>query len=157
MGWGYSNGDLRDLSTGTRDVFDGAKATAFMMGINGQTTFRLNVRGIDESADGKEYPAHLHEGPCEAGKGDAAGPHYNISGKNPVTGAFNEITDKTEAWLTFNVNSEGSARVTVSVPFVPTPRPDGAARSIVIHTNDTSLKTRLACLPLDIKKLSSRG
>jgi superoxide dismutase, Cu-Zn family len=153
MSWAYSKGDLSDLSH-TDNVFDGAKATAFMMGINGKSTFRLNVTGIDESASRKTYPAHLHEGPCVADDGLKAGDHYNAQKELKLPTPW-LVNSDTEVWLTFKVNSEGRARVTVSVPFVPTPGPDGAARSIVIHTDDTSVKTRLACLPLDIQKFSS--
>jgi Cu-Zn family superoxide dismutase len=155
MSWAYSKGKLSDLSTATPDVFDGARATAFMMGINGESTFRLNVRGVDKDAVGKTYPAHLHEGPCVAGDGAAAGGHYNISGINPETKLFNEVSAKTEAWLTFKVTSDEDARITVTVPFVTKP----GERSIVIHTDAKpdpgKSPARLACLPLDIKSFSS--
>jgi Cu/Zn superoxide dismutase len=156
MSWGHFSGELTDYKTTTPNLFKGASATAMMFGINGESTFRLHVRGINDSAVNNEYPAHLHEGTCEADDATAAGGHYNVSGINPATGAFNKVNNETEVWLTFKVNSQGSARVTVSVPFVPTPGPDGAARSIVLHNNDTA-KTRLACLPLDIKTLTSSG
>jgi superoxide dismutase, Cu-Zn family len=157
MSWAYSKGDLSNLSD-TDNVFKGAKATAFMMGINGKSTFRLNVRGIDKSASRKTYPAHLHEGPCVADQGSMAGGHYNAQKEEGVTTPL--VDAHTEVWLSFKVNSEGSALVTVSVPFVPTPRSDGAARSIVIHTDakpvpPATTPAKLACLPLDIKKLSS--
>ena len=79
MTWAHSSGHLSDLSTATPDAFDAARATAFMMSVNGESTFRLHVKGIDESAVGKTYPAHLHEGPCVAGNGAGGdvGPHYN--------------------------------------------------------------------------------
>ena len=59
MSWGFYNGPLTDLSPSTNDPFDGAKATATMMGVGGSTFFRVQIRGIDDSAIGKVYGAHL--------------------------------------------------------------------------------------------------
>jgi superoxide dismutase, Cu-Zn family len=150
MNWAYSSGDLRDLSTDT-DVFDGARATAFMMGVNGESTFKLYVRGIDESAVGKKYPAHLHEGPCVAGDGAAAGGHYNTQKE---AGLPIVVNGETEVHLDFTVKSERYVRVVTSVPFVP----KAGNRSIVIHSDQKpeagASPARLACLPLDIKEVS---
>jgi hypothetical protein len=143
--WAHFRGDLTDYPT-KPNVFDGARATAMMMGLNNESTFRLNIKGIDESAAGNEYPAHLHVGPCVASDPGAAGVHYNVSSQvRPLA------SETTEVHLDFTVNDHGSARITVSVPFVPA----AGTRSIVIHSNETpalkSSPTRLACLPLDIQ------
>jgi Cu/Zn superoxide dismutase len=153
MSWGSFKGDLSDLST-TDTVFDRAKATAFMMSLNGESTFRLHVRGLDESAAGKQYPAHLHEGPCVAGDGAAAGGHYNTQKEAGLSTPW-LVSHETEVHLDFTVNSEGSARVTVAVPFVPKP----GERSIVIHSDQPPVPpatspARWACLPLQIKAFS---
>jgi hypothetical protein len=154
MTWAYSSDDLKDLSTATPDVFDGARATAFMMSVNGESTFRLNVRGIDESAVGNKYPAHLHEGPCVAGNGAAAGGHYNTQ-KEARGSAPYLVNGDTEVHLDFTVSSLRSARVVAVVPFVPKP----GERSIVIHSDEKPVPpaspARWACLPLHIKNLTS--
>lgn len=145
MTWAHYHGGLTDYPT-TPDVFTGARATAMMMGLDGQSTFRLSIKGIDEGAAGNEYPAHLHAGPCLANDPDAAGGHYNVSSEVPPL-----VSETTEVYLDFTVNDRGSARITVSVPFVPT----AGTRSIVLHSDETpapgSSPTRLACLPLDIQ------
>ncbi len=155
MTWAYSSDDLSDLSTATPDVFDGAKATAFMMSVNGESTFRLHVRGIDKSAVGNKYPAHLHEGPCVAGEGVAAGGHYNAQKEEGLPAPY-LVNGDTEVHLDFTVSSQRSARVVAVVPFVPKP----GDRSIVIHSNQPPVApatspTRWACLPLHIKNLTS--
>ena len=153
MSWAYSSDDLSDLSTATPDVFDGARATAFMMSVNGESTFRLQVRGIDKSAVGK-YPAHLHEGPCVAGNGAAAGGHYNDQKEEGLPAPY-LVNGETEVHLDFTVNSQTSVRVVTVVPFVPKP----GDRSIVIHSNQPPVApatspARWACLPLHIKDLT---
>ena len=154
MTWAYSSDDLSDLSTATPDVFDGAKATAFMMSVNGESTFRLHVRGIDKSAVGNKYPAHLHEGPCVAGEGVAAGGHYNAQKEEGLPDPY-LVNGDTEVHLDFTVSSQRSARVVAVVPFVPKP----GDRSIVIHSNQPPVApatpARWACLPLHIKNLTS--
>jgi len=152
MSWGSFKGDLSDLST-TDTVFNHAKATAFMMSVNGESTFRLHVRGLDESAAGRKYPAHLHEGPCVAGDGTAAGGHYNTQKEAGLPTPW-LVSHETEVHLDFTVNAEGSARVTVAVPFVP----KAGERSIVIHSDQPpppgTSPARWACLPLQIKAFS---
>jgi superoxide dismutase, Cu-Zn family len=155
MGWAYNRGSLTDLSA-SDDVFEGASATAIMMGVDGSSYFRLRISGIKESASGKEYPAHLHEGPCVSGNGGAAGGHYNIQKEAQLPTPW-LVNDQTEVHLDFEVNSDGSARTTVNVPFVP----KSGSRSIVIHTDETppagTSPARLACLPLTIKVFASPG
>jgi hypothetical protein len=155
MTWAYSSDDLSDLSTATPDAFDAARATAFMMSVNGESTFRLHVRGIDESAVGKTYPAHLHEGPCVAGNGAAALGHYNTQKEAGLSAPY-LVNGETEVHLDFTVSSQRSARVVTVVPFVPKP----GDRSIVIHSNQPPVSpatspARWACLPLHIQELNS--
>jgi Cu/Zn superoxide dismutase len=155
MSWADYRGDLTDLSS-TDKVFDGARAMAYMMGINDESTFRLNVQGLPESATSKDYPAHLHEGPCVAGDGAAAPGHYNTQKETGLPSPW-AISDQTEVHLDFKVNSDGSAQITVTVPFIP----KAGARSIVIHSDEPpppgSSPLRLACLPLEIKQLTGRN
>jgi superoxide dismutase, Cu-Zn family len=154
MSWAYSRDNLRDLSKAAPDVFDGARATAFMMSVNGESTFRLQVSAIDKSAVGNKYPAHLHEGPCVAGDGAAAGGHYNTQKEDGLQPPY-LINGETEVHLDFTVSSQRSVRVVSVVPFVPKP----GDRSIVIHSNQPPVApatspARWACLPLHIKELT---
>lgn len=144
MAWANYRGELTDLSLNTDDVFDGGSAAAAMIGMEGSTFFRLQITGIDKSAAGREYPAHLHQGPCEVGNGAAAGPHYNT---NAMAGLPPVVSPETEVILDFAVDPVGNARATSNVPFVPLP----GVRSIVIHGQLSAGAPRLACLPLDIK------
>jgi Cu/Zn superoxide dismutase len=160
MSWAYYSGELTDFTT-TPEVFKGAKATAVMVAVGNSSYFRVNVRGISDS-EGVKYGAHLHKDGCVSGDGSAAGPHYNITptipGPVPGTTTFEVISNKTEVWLDFRVNSEGNARTTANVPFAPKP----GERSIVFHGSPTQEEaetgkpvgwagTRLACVPLKIK------
>jgi hypothetical protein len=71
------------------------------------------------------------------------------------------VNDRTEVWLNFHVNSDRYARATAVVPFVP----DGHERSITFHEKATvhhgdgvgTAGLKLACLPLDIKKVAGSG
>jgi Cu/Zn superoxide dismutase len=161
MSWGYSSVPLTDLSPNTNDVFDGGKATAMMVGVGGSSYFRVKIYGLKESAIGERYGAHLHEKQCVAGDGAAAGPHYNITPFNSETNLFEVISDRTEVWLDFKVDSEANSRTTANVPFVPKP----GDRSIVLHAKTTLREsdgtnpagwasTRLACVPFKIKSYS---
>jgi superoxide dismutase, Cu-Zn family len=152
MSWGYYAGPVSDLSTDKPDVFDGARATAMMIAVDGGSFFSLRVRGIDDTSDGKKYPVHLHEGPCVAGEGGAALGHYNDDKMNNVVNWV--ATAKNEVWLDLEVNSEGTARSTSRVNFVP----KADKRSIVIHSDAAPVPpatspARLACLPLEIKNV----
>lgn len=156
MNWANYRGELTDLSPKTDDVYDGARATAVMMGINNESTFRVTIRGLREDAIHKKYGAHLHTGPCglDAVGNATVGGHYNATpaGVPPV------VNDKTEVWLNFHVNSDRNARATAIVPFVP----NGGERSITFHEKTTvhhgpgvgTAGLKLACLPLDIKKVA---
>lgn len=99
--------------------------------------------GYRPSGRGDEVPAHVHAGPCVAGDGAAAGPHYNSTG-----GAV--VGPSTEVWLDFTVRPDGTALAVALVPFVVPP----GARSIVIHAMarmpNGMAGARLACLPLQL-------
>jgi hypothetical protein len=153
MGWAHSRGYLTDLSPSTDDVFDGAKASAVMIGLEGGSFFRLQITGLDERAVSKEYPARLHQGPCVAGQGGMALGPYNTQEEAGFPPPWT-VNNQTEVHLDFKVNSDGSAQASANVPFVPV----AEKRSIVIHTDATppanGSPARLACLPLDIKSLA---
>ena len=156
MGWARYGGYLTDLSPATDDVFDGAKASAVMIGMEGSSFFRLQITGIDDNAEGNGYPAHLHKGPCVAGQGASALGNYNTQEEAGLPAPW-PVNSHTEVHLDFTVNSDGSARATANVPFIPLPN----KRSIVIHTDARSAAgsspARLACLPLDIKPFPKAG
>lgn len=133
---------LSDLQPTTTQALEGASATVRMTLGTDRSAFVLRVRGIDRSAAGTTYGAHLHTGPCVPGDGAAAGPHYN-SATPPV------VDDDHEVWLDFSVTAGGTGRATAVVPFVPV----HGARSVVIHEMATNHETggagaRLACLPV---------
>jgi Cu/Zn superoxide dismutase len=140
-----SSGVLSDLSPSTADPTDGASATALVVShLDRGSLVVLRVAGLDSLAAGTTYGAHVHVGPCVAGDGAAAGPHYNTTGGTV-------IDPSTEVWLDFTVRSSGSALAVALVPFVV---PAGGARSIVIHAMSTmpngTAGARLACLPLEL-------
>lgn len=130
---------LSDLAAATADGTDGADASAIAVVRGDRTGVVLVVRGLTDG--GAVHGAHVHTGPCVAGDGAAAGPHYNHGGGVSAT---------TEVWLDFEVR--GSTGVAVAdVPFAI---PEGGAHSIVIHAAPTNPATgaagaRLACLPLE--------
>jgi len=137
-------GTLQDLQPSTTEPFDGARASLVMVPTrSGGTKFVLRLRGADQAAAGATYGAHLHTGPCVAGDGAAAGPHYNASTTVPPV-----VSDLTEVWLDFTLTRHGRGRSATQVPFAPTP----GARSIVIHAMPTdpagAAGVRLACLPV---------
>lgn len=139
-----TSGLLSDFAPGASGPFDGASARVQLVESARGSHAVLTVRGIDASADGRTFGAHLHDGPCVAGNGAAAGPHYNshAHGQTPLPG----ISDRSEVWLDFTAQ-DGSGTGTASVPFVPEP----GSRSVVIHALPTNPATggagdRLACL-----------
>ncbi|HEY3003048.1 MAG TPA: hypothetical protein VGJ44_11940 [Kribbellaceae bacterium] len=138
--------DLRDLRPAVADPVDGARASLELSSAAGWTTIVLTVQGIDRSAAGRPFGAHLHVGPCVAGDGAAAGPHYN---SDVVAGAVTPRVDATtEVWLDFTVTPAGTAHAVARVPFVPLP----GDRAIVVHRDPTDehglAGPRLACLPV---------
>lgn len=148
--YGYNADPLRDLQPTTSQPFDGAYASVTMIGWR-SSYFSLRVRGVDQGPVGQRYGAHLHTGPCVAGDGAAAGPHYNIDLLAGIAAPDAEVSPDTEVWLDFELSSRGEGRASTVVPFVPTE----GERAIVIHALPTSANgtagDRLACLPLTIE------
>jgi len=168
MTWGYNSDDV---TTYTDNIFEDAEASAVMIGMNGRSFFRLRVTGIDKSASREElYGVHLHAGECVP-TGDpkntgspsyGAGPHYNVVW-HPVTPPSDipnpipekDVSKANEVWLDLKVDSEGDARSTATVSFIPEGK-----RSIVLHAAPTvrsgtgvgTAGARLACLPFTINK-----
>lgn len=139
-------GRLVDLQPGQDGVFDGATAKVLIRSRGDVTRFNFRVYGVDWSAAGTTYGVHLHVGPCVAGNGAAAGPHYNTSA---LAGDVPPVVDtSTEVWLDTTVRGHGRGQSHARVPFVPEP----GERSIVIHEMatkaDGTAGARLACLPL---------
>ena len=139
-----TSGVLSDLAPSASGPFDGASARVQMVESAQGSHAVLTVKGIGPAAEGRTFGAHLHDGPCIAGNGPAAGPHYNAHthGQAPLPG----VSDRTEIWLDFTVE-DGAGTGTASVPFVP--EPDN--RSVVIHELPTNPQNgmagaRLACL-----------
>jgi Cu-Zn family superoxide dismutase len=147
MTWAYYGGKVTDYTQTTPDIFKGARASAIMIGLDGRSYFSLRVTGIDASSG--KYGVHLHQGKCDAGDPAAALGHYNVTW-NSTTKLSDLISNKTEVWLDLKVDSDGDARSTATVSFIPE-----GPRSIVLHALPTAADgtagARLACLPLDIK------
>jgi hypothetical protein len=137
MSWGYYSGKLTDYTTTEPDIFKGASASAVMIGLDGRSFFRLSVSGI-KASDGV-YGVHLH----------------NVTWDPIKLAIMGDISKKTEVWLDLGVNSDGDARSTATVSFIPEGK-----RSIVFHAAPTVASgtgvggagARLACLPFTIKK-----
>jgi Cu/Zn superoxide dismutase len=139
------DGPLVDLRPQTTDPSDGASARVVAVRAAGRTVTILHLRRLDRSAAGRTFGAHVHAGPCVAGNGAAAGPHFNIDvhrGVNPP-----EVSSQTEIWLDFTVTRRGTGQAVSVVPFVV---PSRAARSIVVHELPTdpagAAGPRLACI-----------
>jgi hypothetical protein len=154
-----SDGDVTDLST--VGPFDDAWVSLQVKKSGDGTNFVLDVTGINPTAAGDEFGAHLHTKACEdLSSGMPGGPHYNdevVAGGVPVAEA--EISRRTEVWFDL-VPSVGGvdsvdgaiARDSTTVKFVPVD-PD-RVMSIVLHNAATELKTGLAgargaCFTLD--------
>lgn len=141
-----SSGTVSDFAPAVAGPLDGAWASYQLVASARGSHSVLRVTGI-AAPDGTTFGAHLHAGPCVAGNGAAAGPHYNtdlVAGVTPV-----EISEDTEVWLDLTVE-DGAGTSTASVPFLPTP----GARSVVVHAMATDHHTgaagpRLACLPVE--------
>jgi hypothetical protein len=145
-------GDLVDLQLTEDGPFDDAQATLRVILTPAGSTWKLRVRGIDETAIAQEYGAHLHVGECVEGDEDGglALAHYNTE---VAAGKPKVVSTKTEVWFELVPDEQGLAEYQAAVPFVPVD-PDGVM-SIVIHeepTNDTTggAGDREACLPLDV-------
>jgi Cu/Zn superoxide dismutase len=139
--WGA--GQLRDLQPATGQLTDRATAQVVATEADGTTTVTLKVQGLDRASAGTTLGAHVHVGTCVEGAGAAAGPHYNATGGQVVS-------DETEVWLDFTVQSNGTAQAAATVPFVI---PGAGAGAVVIHALHTDHATgaagaRWACLPV---------
>lgn len=140
----HFGGPLRNLAPTVAGPFDHASATLTLVGTGDRSTAVLVVQGIDRSVAGRRFGAHLHSGPCVAGNGAAAGPHYNHSGVTPPV-----VNDQTELWLDFTANGGGNGNAVAHVPW----QPDSGQHSVVIHALPTAANgtagPRLACLPVE--------
>lgn len=150
----FNQANLTDLQPTSTSPFDGAVAGAVMSAedtsASTRASFELLAMNVATSAAGQTFGAHLHFGPCIAGRPTAAGQPYNtdlLAGNIPP-----EVSQQTEVWLDLTVDGSGNAIATTTVPFVPT----AATRSIVIYSLPTdptrgAVGTRIACLPLSIR------
>jgi len=140
-----ASGSLVDLQPASEGPFDGARARVQIVASAQGSHALLQVKGVGPAANGQSFGAHLHVGPCVAGNGAAAGPHYNTDVLAGVVPA--RVSDRTEVWLDVSVH-DGAATSTASVPFVPV----AGARSVVLHAMPTDAMggagARLACLPV---------
>ncbi len=118
-------------SPGTADPLDGARASLVFVQHGGSSTFVLAVSGVGAAGIGHTYGAHLHTGPCVAGDGAAAGPHYNQSTVDGIVPPV--VNDRTEVWLDVTIGADGTAVAVATVPFVPTP----GNRAVVVHAAGT--------------------
>jgi Cu/Zn superoxide dismutase len=129
-----------DEATGTLRVMQAPDDAA--------TGFKLTVNGIDPSAAGKEFGAHLHIGPCIDGDydgiptnpvpGGKAGPHYN---HDAALGLPLAVNPQTEVWFNLVPSDHGDATDDTKVNFVPRDaNPDfiPGKMSIVIHVLPTN-------------------
>jgi len=140
-----SRGALVDLAPSAANATDGATADLFAIGGGGSTTFVLVISGLDPASAGTSFGAHIHKGTCEAGKGAAAGPHYNTGGTP---------SRDTEVWLDFTVLPGGYAVAVTTAPFTIEP---GTARAMVVHAEPTqeggatpgAAGARMACRPVE--------
>lgn len=139
-----ASGPLSDLSAGAHAT-DGAYGRLYAVAPgDGNTYVYFIITGLDSDAAGATYGAHVHVGPCVAGNGTAAGPHFN-------TGTGGPPSLQNEVWLDFTVRPGGVAVSRATVPFEIA---SGAAQSVVVHANPTEAGTglaggRIACLPVE--------
>lgn len=139
-----AEGELSDLSPAANATDDASAEVWAVAGTSG-TTVLLYVWGINTSAVGMTFGAHVHVGPCIEGNGAAAGPHYNSGG----------VPDEdTEVWLDFKVLPGGYGFASAHVPFLID---SGKAQSVVVHLLPTqdggatpgAAGGRQACLPVN--------
>lgn len=136
------SGPLVDLQPASSNATDGAWARAQVTEHEAGSTVMLTLSGLGQAAAGATLGAHVHVGPCVAGNGAAAGPHFNIGGAP---------SPQTEVWLDFTIYGGGVASAVALVPFHI---PNGGAASIVIHAQPTdpsgAAGPRLACLGVQL-------
>lgn len=138
--------DLRDLMPAAANPTDGVRSRVELWVRGSSTIATLRLDGFAAAEVGTTFGAHLHSGPCVAGNGAAAGPHYNV---DVIAGSPTPaINPSTEIWLDFTVRQDGSAQARAVVPFAVLP----GDRSIVAHQSETAPNgtagPRLACLPV---------
>jgi hypothetical protein len=150
-------GWLTDLDTigskGTTGAFDSAKAKLKVIEASeGNTTFSLEVRGINPGVAGDEFGSHLHIGGCKTDDDTGTLGHYT----HPVE---TELLRDREVWFDLIPNEDGVAVSTTRRPFVPK---DDGVMSVVIHAQDTagpfdpdgrkegSAGPKEVCLPVDV-------
>jgi len=141
----HAQGPLVDFAPSAANATDGAAADLYVVQAGGGSTYFVLFSGLNPAAVDTTYGVHIHVGPCVAGNGAAAGPHYNTGG-TPTT--------ETEVWLDFTVLPSGYGFAVATVPFEIEP---GAARSMVIHAEPTqdggptpgAAGSRQACLPVN--------
>ncbi|WP_082591627.1 superoxide dismutase family protein [Terrabacter sp. Soil810] len=139
---------LRDYDTAAAGPFDHATARLQLVERPDGTTAVLHVRGIDASAAGRTFGAHVHNGACGTDAPAAALGHYNAdahAGHVPVV-----VSAQTEVWLDFTVDATGAGDSSTAVRFPVQP----GAHSVVVHAAPTDPATglagaRLACLPVE--------
>ena len=139
----HAHGPLVDLQPAVAAPTDGARATVIALATeSGRTLVLFRARGLDPSEAGRKLGAHVHVGPCVAGDGAAAGPHYKHDPAAPVS-------PEVEIWLDFTVDARGTGFAITWVDFVIE---EGDAQSVVVHALPTdptgAAGDRLACLPV---------
>lgn len=120
----------------------GVKGYAATLRTPKTTSTHMLLRGFDQQYAGQKFGSHVHIGPCS--ETASAGMHYTHPGNGPL--------ESREIWLDFTVDKRGNARVTDTERFRI---PDGAARSIVIHTmptnpSDGTAGQRFGCLDMEL-------
>ena len=134
-----------------------AKTTIIETSDPSTTTITIRVTGIDPTAEGQEFGAHLHVGDC-----DKTGGHYqHVFGTGD---AF--VNDQNEAWISIVPDVDGMALGTTTVEWVPDDDKytDAFAlgkMSIVIHKGPLRPTEDLpgpgpkqACFPLSVPQWS---
>jgi Cu/Zn superoxide dismutase len=122
-----------DFANGTLRVSQAPDETA--------TGFKLTVEDIG-GAEGQQFGAHLHTGPCVTLAGSKAGGHYNH--ETATTGNLTPaVNAQTEVWFNLVPNEHGDATDDTKVQFVPIDNsPDllliPGEMSIVIHALPTN-------------------
>ena len=86
-----------DLSA-EANATDGTRGLAIGVVGRGHTRVMFLVWGFDAARAGDVHGAHVHTGPCVAGNGAAAGPHWNAGGG---------VSHHTEVWLDFTITPWG--------------------------------------------------
>ena len=78
-----ASGPLTDFQPSVANATDGASADLWAVQTDAGSTYFLFVSGLDPAAEWTTYGVHIHVGPCVAGNGAAAGPHYKSDEGTP--------------------------------------------------------------------------